>query len=72
VKEYEPQNGNLGMIDLEGKGSFVYALAPGNATAGRAASVSVWDVSGGKGAAKEVQNFMPKGVSDTVQGMAVL
>jgi hypothetical protein len=23
VKEYEPQDGNLGMIDLEGKGSFV-------------------------------------------------
>ncbi|TVY82155.1 hypothetical protein LSUE1_G002997, partial [Lachnellula suecica] len=69
VKEYEGGNGNLGMIDLEGKGDFVYALAPGNAST--PASVSVWDVSEGRGNAREVQNFMPRGVSDTVQGMAV-
>jgi len=72
VKQYEPQDGNLGMIDLDGMGGFVYALAPGNSSAGRAASVGVWDVSGGKGMAKQVQNFFPKGVSDMVQGMAVL
>jgi hypothetical protein len=70
VKETVSDNGNLGMIDLEGKGNFVYALAPGNAT--RGATVSVWDVSGGKGTAKEIQNFAPKGVADTVQGMAVI
>lgn len=68
VKVTNSDNGNLGMIDLESKGNFVYALAPGNAT--RGATVSVFDVSGGKGSAKEIQNFAPKGVTDTVQGMA--
>ncbi|TVY43811.1 hypothetical protein LSUB1_G002161 [Lachnellula subtilissima] len=64
--------GNLGMIDLEGKGNFIYALAPGNTTGGTAATVTVFDVSGGKGAAKVVQNFAPQGVTDTVQGMAIM
>lgn len=65
VAEHDSQNGNAGMIDLEGKGDFVYALAPGNQT-----HVSVWDVSGGKGTAKEVQNFAVNGVGGSAQGMA--
>lgn len=64
-------NGNLGMIDLATKGNFVYALAPGNKTAGVPATIAVYDVSGGKGSAKEVQNFAPQGVSDSAQGMTL-
>ncbi|TVY57955.1 hypothetical protein LCER1_G002355 [Lachnellula cervina] len=72
VKATAGATGNLGMIDLEGKGNFIYALAPGNTTAGTPAMVTVWDVSGGKGTAKVVQNFAPQGVTDTVQGMAIM
>ena len=44
-------------------------LSPSDATT--KAAVTVFDVSGGKGTAKEVQNFNPAGgVADTAQGMA--
>jgi hypothetical protein len=72
VKSVNGTNGNLGMIDLANKGNFVYALAPGNASAGVPVNVAVYDVSGGKGSVKELQNFMVKGVSDSVQGMTIL
>lgn len=60
-------NGNPGMIDLVSAGHFVYALSPGNATTG--AAVTVFDVSGGQGTAKQIQNFSPTGVTDSAQGM---
>ena len=69
VKELKSSNGNPGMIDLESKGNFVYALSPGNATV--KAAVTVFDVSGGRGSAKEVQNFAVEGVMDSAQGMAI-
>ena len=59
------------MIDLEAKGNFIYALSPGNSTT--PAAVAVFDVSGGKGTAKLVQNFeVGMGVGDSAQGMAIL
>jgi hypothetical protein len=69
VSELKSSNGNPGMIDLASKGNFVYALSPGNATI--KAAVTVFDVSGGRGSAKEIQNFALEGVADSAQGMAV-
>ncbi|MCJ1259815.1 hypothetical protein MMC24_007654 [Lignoscripta atroalba] len=62
-------NGNPGMIDLQAAGQFIYALSPGNATVPSA--VTVFDVSGGQGSAKQIQNFNPVGVSANAMGMAV-
>ncbi|KAL2065457.1 hypothetical protein VTL71DRAFT_3127 [Oculimacula yallundae] len=67
VKDLESTNGNPGLIDLVSKGKFVYALSPGNATVG--AAVTVWDVAGGKGSAKEIQNFALKGVTASAMGL---
>jgi hypothetical protein len=65
------QSPNGGLIDLQAAGNFVYALWAGNATV--PAAISVLDVSGGKGSAKEVQNFVPKNVAPiNPQGMAVI
>ncbi|KAI9813369.1 MAG: hypothetical protein M1832_006327 [Thelocarpon impressellum] len=52
-------NANPGMTELRAQGNFVYALAPGKGIgAGNAtAMVAVFDVSGGSGAVKAVQNF---------------
>ena len=70
IKELALNNGNPGMIDLEAAGAFVYALSPGNAQV--PAAVTVFDVSGGPGQAKQIQNFNPAGVTDTAQGMVAL
>ncbi|KIM96417.1 hypothetical protein OIDMADRAFT_44585 [Oidiodendron maius Zn] len=67
IRELNSTNGNPGMIDLVSAGNFIYALSPGNATT--KAAVTVFDVSGGQGTAKEVQNFNPSGVTDNAQGM---
>ena len=72
VKQMNLTTPNPGMIDLEAKGKFMYALSPGNATANIPAAVAVFDLSGGKGQAKQIQTFNPKGVKDTVQGMAAM
>ncbi|RDW58663.1 hypothetical protein BP6252_13139 [Coleophoma cylindrospora] len=69
IKSIDLGNNNPGMIDLVSAGNFIYALSPGNATT--AAAVAVVDVSGGQGSAKVVQNFSPKGVPTSAQGMAV-
>lgn len=58
------------MIDLVSKGNFVYALSPGNKTT--KAAVTVFDVSGGQGTAKQIQNFNPTGVEDSAQGMTFI
>ncbi|RDW57809.1 hypothetical protein BP5796_12610 [Coleophoma crateriformis] len=70
IKTTNLTNKNPGMIDLVSAGNFIYALSPGNATT--PAAVAVIDVSGGQGTAKEIQNFKPKGVPASAQGMAVL
>ncbi|RDL38339.1 Uncharacterized protein BP5553_02679 [Venustampulla echinocandica] len=67
IKELNVTNGNPGMVDLVSAGNFIYALSPGNATA--KAAITVFDVSGGQGTAKEIQNFSPAGVADSAQGM---
>ncbi|RFU34503.1 hypothetical protein B7463_g1867, partial [Scytalidium lignicola] len=68
IKETNLTNGNPGMIDLVSAGNFIYALSPGNATT--KATVTVFDVSGGQGSARQIQNFIVEGVPDSAQGMA--
>jgi hypothetical protein len=70
IKTYNLTNGNLGMIDLVPGGDFLYALSPNNGSV--PSSVSVFDLSGGKGTAKNIQTFQPQGVTVTAQGMTVL
>ena len=69
IKDSQLSNDNPGMIDLATEGDFVYALSPGNGTVG--ASVAVFDVSGGRGTARAVQNSAVPGVPDSAQGMAI-
>ena len=52
-----PSNDNPGMIDMTAAGDFVYALSP--ASQNVSAAIAVFDVSGGRGKAKEIQNFQP-------------
>jgi len=64
-------NGDPGLIDLRAAGNFVYALSPGNGTT--QAAVTVVDVSGGPGSAKQVQHFELGGMAGKrSMGMAVL
>jgi hypothetical protein len=69
IKETLLTTTNPGLIDIIASGNFMYALSPGSANISSA--VAVFDVSGGKGTAKQIQNFNPKGVAITAQGMAV-
>ncbi|KAJ9608225.1 hypothetical protein H2200_007213 [Cladophialophora chaetospira] len=64
-------NGDPGLIDLKAAGNFIYALSPGNGTT--PAAVTVVDVSGGSGSAKQIQHFdlSGTGVDKNAQGMAV-
>ena len=64
-------NGDLGLIDLKAVGNFIYALSPGNGTT--PAAVTVVDVSGGPGSAKQIQHFYLSGmgVDKNAQGMAI-
>ncbi|OQU96621.1 hypothetical protein CLAIMM_02674 [Cladophialophora immunda] len=64
-------NGDPGLIDLKAAGNFIYALSPGNGTT--PAAVTVVDVSGGPGSAKQAQHFQlaAMGVDKNAQGMAV-
>jgi hypothetical protein len=72
VTEFNSTNGNPGMIDLQTLGSKVFALSPGNGTI--APAVTVFDISGGQGNVKEVQNFAVAGlgVDKNAQGMALI
>ena len=68
IKEYNLTTPAMGNIDVKAAGNFIYALAPGvNASTG----VQVFDVSAGKGQAKQIQFFTPENTTGTVQGMAV-
>jgi hypothetical protein len=64
-------NGDSGLIDLKAAGNFIYALAPNNGS--RPAAVTVIDVSGGPGSAKQAQHFdlSGMGVDKNAQGMAI-
>ncbi|KAI9806641.1 MAG: hypothetical protein M1825_006098 [Sarcosagium campestre] len=65
-------NGNKGMIDLANAGNFVYALAPGNDSS-TAAAIAVFDISGGRGAAKPIQNRkLGSGVVNNAMGLQIM
>ncbi|KAJ4302716.1 hypothetical protein N0V90_001606 [Kalmusia sp. IMI 367209] len=72
IKELDlSANGDPGLIDLRSAGNFVYALSPGNGTT--SAAITVLDVSGGQGSAKQAQHFSLSGIAgSSSQGMAVL
>jgi hypothetical protein len=70
IQIYSLTTPQSGMIDLEASGKNIFALAPTN-KAGQTSAVAVFDVSGGKGKAKQIQNFLLSGIKSTVQGMAV-
>lgn len=65
------ENGDPGLIDLRAAGDFVYALSPGNGDI--PAAVTVLDISGGAGTARQKQHFVLDGVAGAnSMGMAVL
>jgi hypothetical protein len=70
IRSLNLTNGNPGLIDMAAGGTFVYALSPGNGKIKTA--VTVLDVSGGPGTAKEIQNFNPTGAGANSQGMTIL
>ncbi|OCL08836.1 hypothetical protein AOQ84DRAFT_221484 [Glonium stellatum] len=65
-------NGDPGLIDLAVAGDFIYALSPGNDT--DQAAVTVLDISGGQGSARQIQHFQlgDLGVNKNAQGMVAL
>ncbi|KAL1608168.1 hypothetical protein SLS60_003107 [Paraconiothyrium brasiliense] len=71
IKEYDlSANRDPGLLDLASAGNFVYALSPGNGTTDPA--ITVLDVSGGQGSAKQAQRFSLSGfATSSAQGMAV-
>lgn len=72
VKELDlSANGDPGMIDMMSAGNFIYALSPGNGSTTPA--ITVVDVSGGAGSAKQAQHFTLEGLAtSSAQGMAAL
>ena len=67
------ESGDIAMIDIRAAGNYLYALSVGNVTDPAVAppAVAVFDVSGGRGTAKQIQNFAPQGATARAQGMAV-
>jgi hypothetical protein len=70
LEDLQLTNGNPGLIDLAVGGSFVYALSPGNG-GNATTAVTVLDISGGRGSAKEIQNFKVSGAGVNSQGLQV-
>lgn len=72
IREYDlSANQDPGLIDIASAGNFVYALSPGNGTTG--AAITVLDVSGGQGRAKQAQRFDLSGMAtSSAQGMIVM
>jgi len=68
VDEVNDGNDNQGMTDLSAVGGRIYALSPGNGTI--PAAVTVFDISGGRGTAKSVQNFRVAGADKNAEGLA--
>lgn len=69
IHEFNVTNNNPGLVDFVVPGNFLYALSPGLGTRANA-SVIVFDISRGKGKAKQVQNYQIGGnVSSNAQGM---
>lgn len=60
INNFNSTNGNSGMLDLaiDPEGALVYAISPGNGSiGGQGTRVAVFDVSGGQGSIRDVQNF---------------
>lgn len=70
VSDIDAGNNGQGMIDLVAVGRRIYALSPGNGTVN--AAVTVFDISGGRGSAKSIQNLEIPGIGRFAEGMAVL
>ena len=70
VSDVESGNNGQGMIDLMAAGPHIYALSPGNGTVNGA--ITVFDISGGRGSVKSIQNLEIPGVTRFAEGMAVL
>ena len=68
VSEVPCGNNGQGMIDMRAVGDRIYALSPGNGTL--PAAVTVFDVSGGRGSAKSIQNFPVAGADKNAEGLA--
>jgi hypothetical protein len=68
VSEVSDGNGGQGMIDMRAVGDRIYALSPGNGTV--PAAVTVFDISGGRGTAKSIQNFPVEGADKSAEGLA--
>ncbi len=68
ILDLQVQNSNRGMLDLSITGEMLYALAPGNGT--MPPRVAVFDISGGRASAREVQNFLVPGASNTAMSLA--
>jgi hypothetical protein len=68
VSEVNDGNDNQGMIDMRAVGGRIYALSPGNGTI--PAAVTVFDISGGRGTAKSIQNFPVAGADKNAEGLA--
>jgi hypothetical protein len=62
-------NNGQGMIDMIATGERIYALSPGNGTVDCA--VTVFDISGGPGSAKSIQNLEIPGLGRFAEGMAL-
>ena len=70
VSDVDSGNNGQGMIDLTAAGQRIYALSPGNGTVNGA--VTVFDISGGRGSVKSIQNLEIPGITRFAEGMAVL
>jgi hypothetical protein len=70
ISDVDSGNNGQGMIDLMAAGQHVYALSPGNGTVNGA--VTVFDISGGPGSVRSVQNLVLPGITRFAEGMAVL
>ena len=75
VKDYHPANpaGVVGFSDIAAGGDFIYANSAAIPGQQADAYVQVFDVSGGRGSSKLVQQFkLNAGVGANAQGMQVL
>lgn len=72
IKELDlSANGDSGLFDMTSAGNFLYALSPGNGST--IPAITVLDVSGGAGSAKQAQHFTLEGLAtSSAQGMAAL
>lgn len=68
VTQLHSSSTNIGMNDIEAVGNRVYALSPNRN--GQLSAISVFDISGGKGAIKEFQTFLPGGSYNFASGLA--